>query len=84
MKYQFILNEQTQSLNIKSKRKTVSTLRVPFYLNPSVEKGIARHGNLPKYLGVLLKKYRFLLYSDFFQPSENPKTEYQKRGETYV
>ncbi|MCX8000063.1 MAG: DUF1564 domain-containing protein [Leptospiraceae bacterium] len=84
MKYQFILNEQKQSLSIKSKSKTVSTLRFPIWLNHVVRKGITRHGNLEKYLGVLLKRYRFLFYSNFFEPSENPKTEYQKRGENYV
>lgn len=84
MKYQFILNEQLQSLNLKSKSKTVSTLRVPLYLSSTLNQGIKRNGNLEKYLWVLLKRYRFLFYSDFFQPSENPKTEYQKRGEEYI
>ncbi|MCX7998978.1 MAG: DUF1564 domain-containing protein [Leptospiraceae bacterium] len=84
MKYQFILNEQQQRLEIESKKKRVSTLRVPFWLDYAVKKGIVRHGNLEKYLGVLLKRYRFLFYSNFFKPSENPKTEYQKRGEDYV
>ncbi|MCX7999388.1 MAG: DUF1564 domain-containing protein [Leptospiraceae bacterium] len=84
MKYQFILSEQKQSLNLKSKSKTVSTLRVPKWLNSTVKKGILKYGNLTKYLNVLLIRYRFLLYSDYFQPSENPKTEYQERGQTYV
>lgn len=84
MKYQFILNEQLQSLNLKSKSKTVSTLRIPIWLNYVLDKGIAKHGNLEKYLGILLKRYRFLFYSNFFPPSENPKTKYQKRGEEYV
>ncbi len=84
MKYGFILNEQKQSLEIKRKRKTVSTLRVPDWLNSTVKNGIQRCGNLDKYLKILLKRYRFLLYSDYFQPSENPKTEYQKRGQSYV
>ncbi|MCX7997646.1 MAG: DUF1564 domain-containing protein [Leptospiraceae bacterium] len=84
MKYQFILNEQLQSLNLKSKSKTVSTLRVPLYLSSTLNQGLKRHGNLEKYLWVLLKRYRFLFYSNFFQPSENPKTEYQKRGEEYI
>lgn len=84
MKYQFILNEQTQTLNIHSKRKTVSTLRIPTWLNSTAKKGVGKYGNLNKYLGILIKRYRFLFYSDFFQPSENPKTEYQERGQTYV
>ncbi|MCX7999643.1 MAG: hypothetical protein N3A69_11940, partial [Leptospiraceae bacterium] len=84
MKYRFILNEQKQSLNLKSKARTVSTLRIPLWLNPALNRGIQRYGNMEKYLNLLLKRYRFLFYSDFFQPSENPKTEYQKRGEKYV
>ncbi len=84
MKYGFILNEQKQSLKIKHKRKTVSTLRIPSWLNATMKKGFQRHGSLDKYLGILLKRYRFLLYSDYFKPSENPKTEYQKRGQIYV
>ncbi len=84
MKYEFILNEQKQSLKIKQKRKTVSTLRIPSWLNSTVKRGIQRYSGLDKYLGILLKRYRFLLYSDYFSPSENPKTEYQKRGERYI
>lgn len=84
MKYQFILNEQTQSLEIKSKRKTVSTLRIPSRLNSIVQKGKSNYGGLDRYLNTLLKRYRFLFYSDYFQPSENPKTEYQERGQVYV
>lgn len=84
MKYKFFLNEKKQNLNLKSKPKTVSTLRVPIWLNSTLKKGIERYGNLPKYLNLLLKRYRFLLYSDYFSPSENPKTEYQKRGQPYV
>ncbi|MCX7998097.1 MAG: DUF1564 domain-containing protein, partial [Leptospiraceae bacterium] len=48
------------------------------------DKGIARHGHLGKYRGILLRRYRCLFYSNFFQPSESPKTEYQKRGEDYI
>ncbi len=84
MKYEFILNEQKQSLEIKRKRKTVSTLRIPSRLNFTMKKGIQRYGNLDKYLNALLKRYRFLLYSDYFEPSQNPKTEYQKRDQVYV
>ncbi len=84
MKYGFILHEQKQSLKIKSKRKTVSTLRIPLRLTSTMHKGIKRYKGLEKYLNKLLKRYRFLLYSDYFQPSQNPKTEYQKRGENYV
>ncbi len=84
MKYGFILNEQIQSLEIKTKRKTVSTLRIPSWLNSTMKRGIRRYGGLEKYLGVLLKRYRFLLYSDFFQSSDNPKTEYQERGQIYI
>lgn len=43
-----------------------------------------KYGNLTKYLDVLIKRYRFLLYTDYFEPSENPKTQYQKRGEVYI
>ncbi|MCX7999618.1 MAG: DUF1564 domain-containing protein [Leptospiraceae bacterium] len=84
MKYQFVLNEPLQKLKLKTQRKTVSTLRIPLWLDFAIKKGIARHGNLTKYLGVLLKKYRFLFYMGRFKPSENAKTEYQKRGEEYV
>ncbi len=84
MKYKFILNEQKQNLEIKQKRKTVSTLRIPYWLNSTMKKGIRKHCSLDKYLDILLKRYRFLLYSDYFQPSNNPKTEYQKRGENYI
>ncbi len=84
MKYGFILNEQKQTLEIKSKRKTVSTLRIPLRLDSTIQRGIKRHKGLEKYLSILLKRYRFLLYSDYFKPSKNPKTEYQKRGQTYV
>ncbi len=84
MKYDYILNEQKQNLYIKSKRKTVSTLRIPIFLNSTLKGSISRYGNLNNYLGILLKRYRFLFYGEFFQPSQNPKTEYQKRGETYV
>ncbi|MCX7998697.1 MAG: DUF1564 domain-containing protein [Leptospiraceae bacterium] len=84
MKYGFILNEPKQSLKIKSKNKTVSTLRVPVWLDFTVRKGIAKYGNLAKYLETLLRKYRFLFYTGGFEPSENVKTEYQKRGEDYV
>ncbi|MCX7997634.1 MAG: DUF1564 domain-containing protein [Leptospiraceae bacterium] len=84
MKYQFILNEQKQNLTLKSKPKTVSTLRIPIWLDYAVKKGIVQHGNLGKYLETLLRKYRFLFYTGGFVPSENVKTEYQKRGEDYV
>ncbi|MCX7999077.1 MAG: DUF1564 domain-containing protein [Leptospiraceae bacterium] len=84
MKYGFILNELKQALNLKPKSKTVSTLRVPIWLDSAVKKGIVRHGNLAKYLETLLRKYRFLFYTGGFKPSENAKTEYQKRGEDYV
>ncbi len=84
MKYGFILSEQKQSLEIKRKRKTVSTLRIPSRLNSTMKKGIQIYSSLDKYLAVLLKRYRFLLYSDYFQPSENPKTEYQERGQNYT
>lgn len=84
MKYQYIFNEQVQRLEIKSKRKTVSTLRIPFYLNSTLKEGMSKYGNLNKYLNVLLKRYRFLLYTDYFKPSENPKTQYQPRGQVYV
>lgn len=83
-KYDFILNEPVQSLKLKSCNKTVSTLRIPHWLEHALDKGIARHGNLEKYLNALLKKYRFLFYANFFKPSENAKVEYQKRGEIYV
>ncbi len=84
MKYKFILNEQKQSLEIKQKRKTVSTLRIPSRLNSTMKNGIQRYSGLDKYLNTLLKRYRFLFYSEYFQPSENPKTEYQERGQSYV
>ena len=84
MKYQFIFNESKQSINLKQKSKTVSTVWVPLWLNYAVTKGIARYGNMEKYLGVLLRKYRFLFYGNLIPPSENVKTEYQKRGENYV
>ncbi len=84
MKYGFILNEQKQSLKIKRKRKTVSTLRVPSWLNSTMKNGVRRWGGLDKFLNVLLKRYRFLLYTDYFPPSESPKTEYQKRGQIYI
>ncbi len=84
MKYEFILNESKQSLNMASYSKTVSTLRFPIWLENAVDRAIARHGNLSRYLGVLLKRYRFLFYANYFQPSKNLKTEYQKRGEKYV
>ncbi len=84
MKYEYILNEKRQSLAIKRKRKTVSTLRIPSWLNSTMKKGIHRYAGLEKYLGILLKRYRFLLYSDYFEPSQNPKTQYQQRGLTYV
>ncbi len=84
MKYRFILNEQKQSLEIKRKRKTVSTLRIPFWLNSIVKNGVQRCGSLNKYLNTLLKRYRFLLYSDYFKPSENVKTKYQEREQVYI
>ncbi len=84
MKYEFILNEQKQTLQIRSKRKTVSTLRIPFGLDSTMKRGMKRYKGLEKYLTILLRRYRFLLYSDYFKPSENPKTEYQKRGQSYV
>ncbi len=84
MKYGFILNEQKQTLKIQSKRRTVSTLRIPFQLNATMQREIKRCKGLEKYLSILLKRYRFLLYSDYFEPSENPKTQYQKRGQSYV
>ncbi len=84
MKYTFILNQPIQKLELKSRSKTVSTLRIPIWLNVALERAIARHGNLEKYLSLLLKRYRFLFYANYFQASENPKTEYQKRGEKYV
>lgn len=84
MKYEFILNEQKQCLEIQRKRKTVSTLRIPSWLNSTMKKGFQKYGGLDKYLGILLKRYRFLLYSDYFPPSENPKTEYQERGQNYT
>ncbi len=84
MKYGFILNEQKQTLKIKSKRKTVSTLRIPFQLDSTMRMGVNRHKGLEKYLAILLKRYRFLLYSDYFPPSEKPKTQYQERGQNYV
>ncbi len=84
MKYEFVLNEQRQNLEIKSKRKTVSTLRVPFWLNSTLKRGIKKYSNLEKYLTILLKRYRFLFYSNYFKPSENPKTQYQERGQNYI
>ncbi len=84
MKYEFILNEQKQTLKINSKRKTVSTLRIPFRLNSIMQKGIRKHKGVEKYLHILLKRYRFLFYSDYFLPSDSPKTKYQERGQTYV
>ena len=84
MKYEFILNEPKQTLEIKSKRKTVSTLRVPFWLSSTTRRGIRRYGGLNIYLNTLMKRYRFLLYADYFQPSENVKTEYQERGQNFV
>ncbi len=84
MKYGFILNEQKQKLEIKQKQKTVSTLRIPFHLNSTMKKGVKSYNGLDKYLNVLLKRYRFLLYSEYFPPSQNPKTEYQERGQVYV
>ncbi len=84
MKYKFILNEQKQSLEIKQKRKTVSTLRIPSRLNFTMKKGIKQYGGLDKYLNTLLKRYRFLFYAEYFPQSENPKTEYQERGQNFV
>ncbi len=84
MKYGFILNEQKQSLEIKRKRKTVSTLRIPSWLNSTMKSGVQKHSGLDKYLGILLKRYRFLLYSNYFTPSKNPKTQYQERGQSYI
>ncbi len=84
MKYQFILNEPKQNLEIKSKRKTVSTLRVPFRCNSTVKRGIYKYGSLDKYLNILIKRYRFLFYSEYFLPSKNAKTEYQERGQNFV
>ncbi|MCX7999384.1 MAG: DUF1564 family protein, partial [Leptospiraceae bacterium] len=84
MKYKFILNETTQMLNLKSQKRTVSTVWIPLWLDFAVKKGIARYGNMEKYLGILLKRYRFLFYTNYIKPSENAKTEYQKRGEDYV
>lgn len=84
MKYEFILNEQKQSLEIKKKRKTVSTLRVPSHLDSTMQNGVKRYKGLEKYLSLLLKRYRFLFYSDYFEPSQNPKTQYQERGQVYV
>lgn len=84
MKYGFILNETSQVLNLKSHCKTVSTLWIPIRLDSAVRKGIAKHGNLEKYFGILLKRYRFLFYANYIKPSENAKTEYQRRGEDYI
>ncbi len=84
MKYQFIFNEPKQSINLKKYRKTVSTIRIPVWLDCAIAKAIKRHKNLEKYLGLLLKRYRVLFYGNFFQPSKSPKTKYQKRGEKYV
>ncbi len=84
MKYEFILNEYKQFLNLKTHRKTVSTLRIPLWLNATTKRGMKKYGNLEKYLGILLKRYRFLFYANFFEPSENPKTQYQERGQSYV
>ncbi len=84
MKYGFILNEQKQNLEIKQRRKTVSTLRIPSRLDSTMQKGIKRYKGLEKYLSILLKRYRFLLYSDYFKPSDNPKTQYQERGQIYI
>ncbi len=84
MKYSFIFNESKQSIDLKKKKKTVSTVWIPKWLNYGVKKGIANYGSMEKYLGVLLKRYRFLFYGNMIPPSENPKTEYQKRGEDYI
>ncbi|MCX7998633.1 MAG: DUF1564 domain-containing protein [Leptospiraceae bacterium] len=84
MKYEFILNEAKQTIDLKKCRKTVSSVWIPARLDFAVKKAMVRYGNLEKYLGVLLKRYRFLFYGNYIQPSENAKTEYQKRGEDYV
>lgn len=75
-----ITNEPKQSLSLKEYKKTVSTLRIPTFLESTFFKGIKRHGSLPKYFSHIVKKYRFLFYANELPFSKKVKTEYQERG----
>lgn len=76
----FTGHKPKQRISLKEHKKTVSTLRIPIVLRRTLKDGIAKHGNLAKYLNHLIKKYRFLFYMNELPFSKKVKKEYQERG----